>query len=272
LTCSAIKSLLGITLLTAGIPVLIWGYSRGASGSAMMTTKPHSAGSPRNAANEMRPYTSKLRIVSRFSPEDFTPDGNLEKKVWQHAGWVRFDHAASGRERYPQSAMEVATVWTPTNVYFAYRCKYQSLNLFEGENPAIEKVGLWDRDVVEVFLNPTPEHVNHYYEFEVAPNNMWVDLEITTSKKPVHDTGWNSHYAHAAHADPVHHIWTCEMRIPVASMRVKSISAGSEWRLNLFRADGPGSGNQRRFLAWSTIPNGTTFHVPSRFGILHFAE
>ena len=85
---------------------------------------------------------------------------------------------------FPQSATEIASLWTPAYVYFAFRCKYTTLNLFEGKDPSKDFWTLWDRDVVEVFLNPHPEHMKHYYEFEVAPNNLWIDLEIDLDKKP----------------------------------------------------------------------------------------
>ena len=217
-------------------------------------------------------YTSNVRIVSKFSPEDFAPDGDLQKEAWKTADWVRFDHDMSGQKHYPQSATEVATVWTPHYVYFAYRCKYSVLDLFEDADPAVEKWELWNRDVVEVFLNPQPGRVSHYYEFEVSPNNLWIDLEINKDQSPFNDASWDSGFDHATHIDPAHHIWTCEMRIPVASMGAKDISAGTEWRLNLFRADGLGADSQRRFLSWSAIPTGVTFHVPTRFGIIQFAK
>ena len=60
------------------------------------------------------------------------------------------------------------------------------------------------------------------------------------------------------------------MRIPVASMGVKAMRADAEWRINFYRADGPGDDSQRRFMSWSTIPEGKTFHVPTRFGIIRF--
>ena len=72
-------------------------------------------------------------------------------------------------------------------VYFAYRCKYTTLNVYEGKDPSKDFWTLWDRDVVEIFLNPQPEHMQHYYEFEVAPNNLWIDLEIDLDKKPFDD-------------------------------------------------------------------------------------
>jgi hypothetical protein len=217
-------------------------------------------------------YSSNIRIISRFSPRDFLPDGNLQREVWKTADWVRVDHDMSGQKEYPQSAMEIATAWTPHYVYFAYRCNYTVLNVFEDADPAVEKQGLWTRDVVEVFLNPQPERVNHYYEFEVSPNNLWLDLEINKDRSPFNDSSWDSHFEHATHVDPEHHIWTCEFRIPVASMGVKEIPAGAEWRLNLFRADGPGDDAQRRHLSWSSIPTGVTFHTPTRFGIIQFVK
>ncbi len=217
-------------------------------------------------------YTSNMRIISKFSLNDFVPDGNLQKEVWKTADWVRMDHDMTGQKQYPQSETEVATVWTSHYVYFAYRCKYTVLNIFQNADPAVEKWGLWNRDVVEVFLNPQAERVNHYYEFEVSPNNLWIDLEINKDQSPFNDASWDSRFEHATHVDPERHIWTCEMRIPVAPMGAKEISAGDEWRLNLFRAEGPDGDSQRHFLSWSSIPTGTSFHVPTRFGIIQFVK
>jgi Glycoside hydrolase 123, catalytic domain/Carbohydrate family 9 binding domain-like/Glycoside hydrolase 123 N-terminal domain len=217
-------------------------------------------------------YTSNAGIISKFSPEDFVPDGNLQKKLWKTADWALMDHDMTGQKQYPQSATEIASVWTPQYVYFAYRCKYETLNIYQDADPAAEKWGLWNRDVVEVFINAQPERVNHYYEFEVSPNNLWIDLEINKDQSPFNDANWDSGYEHATHIDAEHHVWTCELRIPVASLGAKEIFTGAEWRLNLFRADGQGEDHQRRFMSWSTIPEGGSFHVPTRFGIIQFVK
>jgi Carbohydrate family 9 binding domain-like len=217
-------------------------------------------------------YSSDIRITAKFSPNDFTPDGDLDKPVWHEADWVHFDHDMSGRRHYPQAETEVAAAWTSTSIYFAYRCKYTGLNVYENEDASRERWELWERDVVEAFINPTPEHVNHYYEFEVAPNNQWLDLEIDKDKTPFNDASWNSGFEHSTRIDAKRHVWTCEMRISLASLGVTRLAPGTEWRINLFRADGRGSPAERRLMAWSTIPEGHTFHVPSRFGILEFAR
>lgn len=218
------------------------------------------------------PYTSNLKVHSKFSKEGIAPDGNLEKPVWRRAEWVRFSHDMSGSPQYPEAKTEAASFWTPTDVYFAFRCQYVALNVYAGEDPAKERWELWERDVVEVFANPQPERVNHYYEFEVAPNNQWIDLEVDKDKDPFNEAGWDSGFEHATRIDEKNKIWTCEMRIPLKPMNVSAIKPGEKWRINFYRADGPGVDSQRRFLSWSTIPEGRTFHAPTRFGIIRFVN
>jgi len=217
-------------------------------------------------------YASDSRLLAKRAPVDFRPDGDLGKAAWKHADSVKFDQDASGKSRHPEVSTRVASVWTETQIYFAFWSRYDALNVYEGEDPARERWQLWDRDVVEVFLNPQPERVNHYYEFEVAPNNQWVDLEIDKTKEPFNEVSWNSGFAHATRIDARNHLWTTEVRIPVSSMNVSAIHPGMEWRANFFRAAGKGGDEHRTFLAWSIIPEGKTFHVPTRFGILKLVK
>ena len=223
-------------------------------------------------APEMIPYSSDAHAEAKAVAADFTVDGNLSKKPWKDAKWAAFSRDMSGKTSHPEQETRVASLWTANYIYFAFSCTYDALNVFEGEDSSKERWELWNRDVVEVFLNPQPERQLHYYEFELAPNNQWIDLEITRGEKPNHDAAWNSGFEHATTIDAKNHIWTAEMRIPVASMGVSPAKHGTEWRANFFRAAGKGADTQRIFLAWSTIPEGTTFHVPSRFGILRLTK
>ena len=219
---------------------------------------------------ETSPYTSNARIDARLASEDFVSDGDLTKPAWKRAEWVEFDHDMSGERHYAESQTRVGVLWTARFLYVAFRSKYSTLNIYRGEDPAKERWELWNRDVVEVFANPEPARVNHYYEFEVAPNNQWIDLEIDKDKTPFNDAGWDSHFEHATRVDAKSHVWTAEMRIPVASMGAGSLGPGSQWRINFYRADGEGNDSQRRFMSWSTIPEGKSFHVPTRFGLIRF--
>jgi len=219
-------------------------------------------------------YIRNLMMTSKFTPADFLPDGNLSKRVWKDAPRIGFDYDRFGLVHFPDSEVQVASLWTPGYVYFAYWCKYRSLNIYAGEDPAKERWELWNRDVVEAFINPQPERFLHYYEFEVAPNNQWIDLEINLAKTPMNDASWDSHFEHATNVDAERKVWSAEIRIPVGSMKVNSIHAGDEWRLNLYRADGPGDDAQRRFMCWSALPAGPnkSFHQPASFGIIKFVR
>ena len=217
-------------------------------------------------------YSSSVEAEATHSSVDFVPNGDLTKPSWRHAKWVKFDNDASGKFHYPEMTTRVGSLWTETYIYFAFSSRYDSLNIYEGEDPKPERWRLWDRDVVEVFLNPQPERVNHYFEFEVAPNNQWIDLEIDKTKEPFNDASWNSGFEHATHIDAQDHVWTAEMRIPLAAINVKDLRPAKQWRVNFFRAAGEGDDDRRKFLAWSTIPQGKTFHVPTRFGVLKLAN
>jgi len=219
-------------------------------------------------------YISNSQFVSKRTAHDFVPDGNLAKPAWHDAAWAKVNRDAFKPVTYPQSSMEIASLWTPGYVYFAYRCQYTELNVYEGKDPSKDFWTLWDRDVVEVFLNPQPEHMRHYYEFEVAPNNLWIDLEIDLDKNPFNDAHWDSGFEHATSVDAKNHVWTCEMRIPVAGLKgTKPLEANTEWRLNFFRADGEGDDTQRRFLSWSLVHSDThSFHSPWSFGLIRFVK
>jgi hypothetical protein len=216
-------------------------------------------------------YLSSSEAVATYSSQDFVPDGLLSKAIWNRAKWVEFDHDPTGKTENAAVKTRVA-IWSDRYIYFAFSGHYESLNVYEGEDISKERWELWNRDVVEVFLNPQPEWITHYYEFEVAPNNQWIDLEIEKTRTPFNDAAWNSGFEHATKIDEKNHLWLTEMRIPLSAVGVEKIRDGDQWRVNFFRAAGPGGDEKRTFLAWSSIPQGGTFHVPNRFGILRFVK
>jgi len=217
-------------------------------------------------------YLSSVETIATYSANDFAVNGNLSKAVWKHAKWIAFDHDPTGKTENPPLKTRVAAVWSARYVYLAFSGRYESLNVYEGEDISKERWGLWNRDVVEVFVNPQPERMSHYYEFEVASNNQWIDLEIEKAKTPFNDPSWNSDFEHATKIDEENHFWMAEMRILLSSLGVEKIHDGDLWRVNFFRTAGHGGDEKRTFLAWSLIPQGGTFHVPNRFGILRFVK
>ncbi len=214
----------------------------------------------------------KMVFTSQFTPRDFVPDGNLQKPVWQSANKVEFDQDPFLGTHHPGLETIVASLWTPDYLYLAFWAKYRTVNTFTGEDPNIERWELWDRDVVEAFINPQPERELHYYEFEVAPNNQWVDLELDLTGTPVHNAQWNSGFQHVAVIDEKQHVWTVEIRIPVRPMGVQKIDPHTEWRINFYRMEDVGQDHARQPLGWSPLGAANkSFHQPAHFGVLKFA-
>ena len=166
---------------------------------------------------------------------------------------------------HPGALTEACVRWSPAHLYVAFWCQYAELNLYLGEDARNKRWELWNRDVVEVFLTPFAEAPHLYWEFEVAPNNLWVDLAVEKLDEIRLDADWNSGFAHASRIDERTRRWNCEMRVPAVSLGVPQIERGMEWRINFYRCDGFGDNSQRRFLAWSPTFQ-LNFHVPERFG------
>jgi hypothetical protein len=141
--------------------------------------------------------------------------------------------------------------------------------LVVSENPQTDKktLGLWDRDVCEVFLAPNPANPSQYFEFETAPTGEWLDLGITVTPTG-RETDWNFASGFTTAAKLEHDQLTISMRIPW-SEAIPKPKTGDLWRVNLFRCVGPEA--PERYLAW--LPTRTpepNFHIPEAFGTLIF--
>lgn len=212
-------------------------------------------------------------IISEYSTLEPQPDGDLTKPFWSATPRVSFDQAAFERTPYPQSETHVASRWTRHFLYLAFWCRYTTLNLFPGEDSHQERWGLWERDVVESFIAPDPERPSHYFEFEVAPNNQWIDLEINLTQQPFNNAHWNSGFEHATRVDAARHLWTSEWRIPLSSLTRSGISPEDTWRINFYRSDG--TAPHRRAMSWGALPRklpNSSFHQPDSFGVLRFVR
>jgi alpha-galactosidase len=202
---------------------------------------------------------------------DFSPTGDPDNPVWTPVAREVFETSYDPSITYPEARTEVAIGWTVKQIYIAFWSRYTELNVYEGEDPTAQRWELWDRDVAEVFVNPFPEFVNQYWEFEVAPNNQWIDLAIDLDRDPFHNADWYSGFEHSTSVDELGKIWFCEMRIPALAFGLQQLEVGMEWRANFYRCDGPGDDSVRRFLAWSPTYE-SNFHVPESFGRLLFVD
>ena len=195
--------------------------------------------------------------------KDFEPDGDGADAAWAKATPVRVEYSLKEGAARPELSTEVRCLWTGEALYFLFRSPYTRLTTFEPVSPT-ERLGLWDRDVVEVFLAPDAENVSRYGEYEVAPTNERLDVLISPADK---DFQWDSGFKSAVKMDEAAKVWTAEVRVPLASLGDTRPSAGKRWRLNLYRSDRAGN----VFLAWNPTLTGTA-HTPGRFGVLEFEQ
>ena len=128
-------------------------------------------------------------------------------------------------------------------------------------------MGLWDRDVCEIFIAPDPQVVERYFEFEAAPTGEWLDVAIHwMPDKRESDWKFDSHMTTSSHS--LEGSITISIRIPWNHW-IHEPQKGERWRVNLFRC--VGKDPNRGYLAWQpTRTPEPGFHLPQVFGWLLF--
>ena len=179
----------------------------------------------------------------------------------------------------PEVSTTVRVLWSDKFLYLGYECPYTKLTVFDPPQHGKERLGLWDRDVVEAFIGSDLDHIGRYTEFEIAPTNEKLDLILNlesggraspraSAEKPApseRDFDWQSGFESAIKTNEQAHVWTAEVRIPLAKLSTSKPEPGTRWRLNLYRCDRANNA----FLAWNPTLQGS-FHAPEKFGTLIF--
>jgi hypothetical protein len=193
---------------------------------------------------------------------------DLQNAEWNRAQAVRIDRYWSGEAAPAGRLAEARILWSSKALHLRFVCN-QAEPLIVSATPQIEKktMGLWDRDVCEIFIAPDEHAVERYLEFEAAPNGEWLDVAIHwTPQKRESDWEFHSHMTTASQVERDR--ITIAMRIPWNHW-IHEPQRGERWRVNLFRC--VGSDPNRGYLAWQpTRTPKPNFHVPQAFGSLVF--
>lgn len=206
-------------------------------------------------------------VIARHVNQPINPD-DFDNQVWEQCRPVLIEHCWSGEPAMASRHAEARVCWSDEALHVRFVGKqYEPLIVTDHPNTDKKTLGLWDRDVCEIFLAPDVSKPWRYFEFEAAPTGEWVDLGITV-KPEGRETDWDfaSGFTTAAKLDGERLL--VGMRIPW-SESIPKPNASDVWRVNLFRCVGPEA--PERYLAW--LPTRTSepnFHVPEVFGILHF--
>jgi alpha-galactosidase len=185
---------------------------------------------------------------------------------WQSARPVRFCSDWQGKNPDPALETEVRVLWSPASLYLKFVCRYRELFVFEDSDPNGRRDHLWDRDVAEAFLQPDPSVERRYKEFEVSPNGMWIDLDVSPSGLADLKSG----LTRSVQVDVQRKIWTAELAIPMRSLTA-NFDPEKAWRANFYRVEG--KTESRQYMAWQpTHTPQPNFHVPKAFGTLRFED
>jgi Carbohydrate family 9 binding domain-like len=195
-------------------------------------------------------------------------EADCDNEIWRECQPVKIEHYWSGEVAVATRHAEARVCWSSEALHVRFVCR-QEEPLVVSDNPRTDKktLGLWDRDVCEIFLAPDPASPWRYFEFEAAPTGEWVDLGIVISPSG-RETDWEFASGLTTAAKLNQNQLLVGMRIPWSDAIPKP-EAGDEWRVNVFRCVGPEA--PERYLAWRpTRTEEPNFHVPDVFGILRF--
>jgi len=185
---------------------------------------------------------------------------------WRSAEGISFCEDWQGKNPDAQRQTQVRVLYTPKMLYLRFECRYRDLTVFEDSDANGRRDQLWDRDVAEAFLQPDPSRPRYYQEFEVSPNGMWIDLDISPEGLRNLESGMTS----SVWLDREHHTWSAELAIPMRALTAH-FDPAAEWRVNFFRVEGPRE--PRFYSAWrATNTPAPNFHVPEAFGKLRFGR
>ena len=123
--------------------------------------------------------TASNVVVAEFVARPVSLDAHHPAVDWQRAVPVSFCSDWQGRQSDPARQTTVRILWDQETIYLHFDCSYRELFVFPDSDPSGRRDKLWDRDVAEVFLQPDPPAGHYYKEFEVSPNGMWIDLDIS---------------------------------------------------------------------------------------------
>lgn len=204
---------------------------------------------------------------------------DLTSAAWDKARSIQVNRYWSGEPAPFGRQAEARILWSKKALHLRFVC-HQAEPLVINDKPQTEKktMGLWERDVCEIFIAPDANVIERYFEFEAAPTGEWLDVAIHWSPAN-RESDWQFRsgmscaglrmITKGGAGKDLELVWIA-MRIPWNHW-IHQPQPGERWRVNLFRC--VGKGPDRGYLAWQpTRTPRPSFHVPQVFGWLRFSE
>ena len=192
-------------------------------------------------------------------------DGNLAKPPWSALAPVALVPSDGSLAPAGFQATLLRVAHDGARLLVAFECKDAHVwGTHRGRNQPI-----YEEEVVEAFL--APSDARHYFELEANPFGAWLEARVESPEMRRQtmriDLDWTcAGWERAARVREGG--WDVEWAIPFVSIGAPAPQPGSRWRANFFRID---QANGGEYSAWSpTLADPPDFHLPARFGVLHF--
>ena len=211
----------------------------------------------------------KIQLKIARLQEDFRIS-EFHNDNWRPARAVIIDKYWSGETAPAGRRFNTKLLWSDTALYVRFEAT-QSEPLVISDEPKLKSktIGLWDRDVCEIFIAPDKFEPRKYFEFEIAPSGEWLDLALDYKvKERKIDWDFNSGMQSGAKLEKNRVLMA--VKIPWKAFGAIP-QPGDIWLGNLFRCVGEEPG--RGYLAWQpTLTEVPNFHIPGRFGQFVFQK
>jgi len=211
------------------------------------------------------------------APGSVTVDGMIGDKEWGRAPAISSFADIFNPQRPVRQPTTAKLMWDDHYLYAAFECAdediWGTLTDFDGF--------IFLEEVVEVYIDPEGCG-RHYWEIEVSPRNVVLDLmtprageEVWANTNKRYDvkgllTAVKVYGTLDNRADKDEG-WAVEIAIPWSDFAGRKVNVppkgGDSWRLQLFRIDRP-NGAEPQIVSWSKSPG--VFHQPKNFGVVTF--
>ncbi len=209
-------------------------------------------------------------------------DGKLDEPLWKKAARTGpFVDVGSGKVRRDLPITSEARVFYD-DAFFYVAFEVQDATIHGGFPTDALDPHLWERDTVEIMLDPDGDGDNKdYYEIQVNPQNLVFDSHFDDYNLPRGGPAgpfghqeWKSGIVSSVKLTGTmdddsdrDNSYSVEAKIPWASFHQTATQPplGKTWRVNFYAMKDNGG------VGWSPILGQGNFHKASRFGRLRFA-